>query len=61
MSSSPKAKFAPRSPGPPSALTKAERHAFAFAKEVRGLSRFRLADQRIGFLRFAACADSRGV
>ncbi len=38
MSSSPKAKFAPRSPRPPSALTKAEGHAFAFAKEVRGLA-----------------------
>ena len=25
------------------------------------LSRFRLANQRIGFLRFAACADSQGV
>jgi hypothetical protein len=25
------------------------------------LSRFRLASQRIGFLRFAACADSQGV
>jgi len=25
------------------------------------LSRFRLGNQRIGFLRFAACADSRGV
>ncbi len=38
MSSFPKAKLAPRSPRPPSALTKAERHAFAFAKEVRGLA-----------------------
>jgi hypothetical protein len=38
MSSSPKAKFAPRSPRPPSALTEAERHAFAFAEEVRGLA-----------------------
>jgi type I restriction enzyme S subunit len=26
-----------------------------------GLSRFRLANQRIGFLRFAACADSQGA
>jgi hypothetical protein len=25
------------------------------------LSRFRLANQRIGFLLFAACADSQGV
>jgi len=25
------------------------------------LSRFRLANQRVGFLRFAACADSQGV
>ncbi len=25
------------------------------------LSRFRLANQRIGFLRFAACANSQGV
>jgi hypothetical protein len=43
MSSSPKAKFAPRSPRPPSAFTEAERHAFAFAEdafaeEVRGLA-----------------------
>ena len=28
---------------------------------MAGLSRFRLANQRIGFLRFAACADSQGV
>ena len=28
---------------------------------VDRLSRFRLANQRIGFLRFAACADSQGV
>ena len=27
----------------------------------RELSRFRLANQRIGFLWFAACADSQGV
>ena len=26
-----------------------------------GLSRFRLANQRIGFLQFAACTDSQGV
>ena len=38
MSSSPKAKFAPRSPRPPSAFTEAERHAFAFAEEVLGLA-----------------------
>ena len=29
--------------------------------EALRLSRFRLANQRIGFLRFAACADSQGV
>jgi hypothetical protein len=38
MSSSPKPKFAPRGPRPPSALTKIERRAFAFAKEVRGVA-----------------------
>ena len=38
MSSAPKGKFAPRSPRPPSAFTEAERHAFAFAEEVRGLA-----------------------
>jgi hypothetical protein len=38
MSSSPKAKFAPRRPRQPSALTEAEKHAFAFAEEVRGLA-----------------------
>ena len=38
MSSSPKAKFAPRSPRPPSAFTEAERHAFVFAEEVSGLA-----------------------
>ena len=31
------------------------------AEKKDGLSRFRLANQRIGFLRFAACADSQGV
>jgi hypothetical protein len=31
------------------------------AEMVAKLSRFRLANQRIGFLRFAACADSQGV
>jgi hypothetical protein len=38
MSSSPKAKFAPRRPTQPSVLTEAEKHAFAFAEEVRGLA-----------------------
>ena len=38
MSSSPKAKFAQRSPSPPSALTQAEKHAFAFAEELRKLA-----------------------
>ncbi|HEX3418285.1 MAG TPA: type 1 glutamine amidotransferase domain-containing protein, partial [Stellaceae bacterium] len=33
----------------------------AKAQEGSPLSRFRLANQRIGFLRFAACADSQGV
>ena len=33
----------------------------AAAALVLMLSRFRLANQRIGFLRFAACADSQGV
>ena len=33
-------------------------HALARRED---LSRFRLANQRIGFLRFAACADSQGV
>jgi hypothetical protein len=28
---------------------------------IEDLSRFRLANQRIGFLRFAVCADSQGV
>ena len=31
------------------------------AENPESLSRFRLANQRIGFLRFAACADSQGV
>ena len=38
MSSSPETKFAARSPRPPSAFTEAERHAFAFAEEVRELA-----------------------
>ena len=38
MSSSPKAKFAPRSPRKPSPFTRAERLAFAFAKKVRRLA-----------------------
>jgi Family of unknown function (DUF5677) len=38
MSSSPNAKFAPRSPRPPSALTDAESRAFAFAEEIRELA-----------------------
>jgi hypothetical protein len=29
--------------------------------DARALSSFHLANQRIGFLRFCACADSRGV
>ena len=32
-----------------------------FAGTLILLSKFRLANQRIGFLRFAACADSQGV
>jgi hypothetical protein len=38
MSSSPKVKFEPRSPRLRSAFTEAERQAFAFAEEVRGLA-----------------------
>ena len=38
MSSTPKAKFAPRSLRPPSAFTEAEKRAFAFAEEVHGLA-----------------------
>ena len=36
-------------------------HVVHFAKNFPSLSRFRLANQRIGFLWFAACADSQGV
>ena len=46
---------------PPSARARAYVERAEIVDVPRTLSRFRLANQRIGFLRFAACANSQGV
>jgi hypothetical protein len=58
MSSSPKAKFAPRSPRPPPAFTEAERHAFAFGEEVRGLA-VGIVDAAIAEIDFEGARDPK--
>jgi hypothetical protein len=58
MSSSPKAKFAPRRPRPPSALTEAEKRAFAFAEEVGGLA-VGIVDAAIAEIDFEGAGDPK--
>jgi hypothetical protein len=58
MSSSPKAKFAPRRPRQPSSLTETEKRAFAFAEEVRGLA-VGIVDAAIAEIDFEGVRDPK--